>query len=240
MNRLPPAIFVMSSELNQPQTGLLLSGGVDSSVLLGELLAGGARVTPFYVRTGSIWETAEMDAVRRFLAAVASPRLSELLVFDMRLDDLYGTHWSMSGAGVPDKASPDAAVYLPGRNPLMLLKPALWCTMHGIERLALATLANNPFADATSAFFASFEEMLHEATGRRLEIARPFEHLTKDRVLEIGWQLPLGLTFSCLAPVGDIHCGHCNKCAERQRAFRAVGIIDPTQYATPIAGGTGF
>ena len=66
---------------------------------------------------------------------------------------------------MPDQDSPDAAVYLPGRNALLLVKAALWCRLHGIEELALAVLAANPFADATPEFFAQFEAALARATG---------------------------------------------------------------------------
>jgi 7-cyano-7-deazaguanine synthase len=116
----------------------------------------------------------------------------------------------------------------------MLLKPAVWCWMHGIHHLALATLAASPFADATPAFFVQFEKMLQTAIGGRVEITRPFEQLTKKQVLEMGRHLPLGLTFSCLAPVGGMHCGHCNKCAERRRAFREIGMVDPTEYTAVV------
>jgi 7-cyano-7-deazaguanine synthase len=152
----------------------------------------------------------------------------------MPLGDLYSDHWSISGDGVPDDRSPDEAVFLPGRNPLLLIKAAVWCRMHGIAHLTLATLANNPFRDATPTFFARFEEMLHEAMGGHVTIARPFEHLTKNQVLQMGRDLPLDLTFSCLAPVDNLHCGRCNKCAERRRAFREAGITDATAYAEPL------
>ena len=48
--------------------------------------------------------------------------------------------------------------------------------------------------------------------------------------MALGAHQPLELTFSCLAPVGEIHCGRCNKCAERQAAFQAVGQPDRTSY----------
>jgi 7-cyano-7-deazaguanine synthase len=228
----------MQNHLNQPQTGILLSGGIDSAVLLDQLLGRGWQVVPFYVRTGCVWESSELDATRRFLAKVEQPALRalrELVVFDMRLDDLYGDHWSFSGTDVPDEHTSDEAVYLPGHNPLMLIKPAIWCRMHGIEHLTLATLSNNPFSDATPVFFARFEEMLNEAMGGRVQIARPFEQLTKNQVLKMGRHLPLELTFSCLAPVDGLHCGHCNKCAERRRAFVEVGMNDPTEYAAAVS-----
>jgi 7-cyano-7-deazaguanine synthase len=217
------------------ETGLLLSGGIDSAVLLSELLAREWQVVPFYVQTGCVWQAAELAAVERFLAALAQPRLRELVVFDLPIADLYGDHWSLSGADVPDERTPDEAVYLPGRNPLLLIKPALWCRMHGIDQLTLATLANNPFPDATPEFFARFEAMLHAAMDGSVRILRPFEHFSKKRVLELGRHLPLGLTFSCLKPAGTLHCGRCNKCAERQRAFREIGIDDPTEYASQSA-----
>jgi 7-cyano-7-deazaguanine synthase len=234
----------MQNHVNQPETGILLSGGIDSAVLLDQLLGHGWKVVPFYVRTGCVWESSELEATRRFLARLeqsgsrassASGGLQDLVVLDMPLADLYGDHWSLSGTGVPDELTPDEAVYLPGHNPLMLIKPAIWCRMHGIGQLTLATLSNNPFSDATSAFFGRFEEMLHEAMGGPVEIARPFEQLTKNQVLEMGRHLPLELTFSCLAPVDGLHCGHCNKCAERRRAFLEVGVVDRTEYAA--AGG---
>jgi 7-cyano-7-deazaguanine synthase len=216
---------------DQPRTGLLLSGGIDSAVLLDQLLGRGWQVVPFYVRTGCAWQTCELTAVERFLARFAHFGLADMVVLDMPLADLYGQHWSITGADVPDNLTPDEAVYLPGRNPLLLIKPALWCRMHGIEHLALATLSANPFRDATPTFFARFEEMLHEAMDGHVQIERPLERMSKSRVLELGRDLPLELTFSCLAPVEGMHCGRCNKCAERRRGFREVGLEDRTIYA---------
>jgi 7-cyano-7-deazaguanine synthase len=221
----------MGSSLDRPTTGLLLSGGLDSAILLGQQLAAGAAVVPFYVRTGCVWEAAEVRAVRRFLAAIDQPELHELVMFDMPLDDLYGNHWSFSGSGIPDERTPDEAVYLPGHNPLLLVKPAIWCRLNGVGQLALATLASNPFPDATPCFFAAFEVMLHEAMDGQVRITRPFAQLAKREVIQLGRDLPLEHTFSCLAAVDGAHCGHCNKCAERRRAFLEAGMEDPTEYA---------
>jgi 7-cyano-7-deazaguanine synthase len=136
---------------------------------------------------------------------------------------------------VPDETTPDEAVFLPGRNPLLLIKPMLWCAQNGVRELALATLASNPFDDATPGFFAQFESLMHEAVGERVRIVRPLEQLTKFAVMELGAGLPLEWTFSCLAPKGGRHCGRCNKCAERQAAFAYWAAGDPTEYASAIA-----
>jgi len=47
--------------------------------------------------------------------------------------------------------TPDDAVFLPGRNVLLLSKAMLWCHLHGVEEVALAPLESNPFPDATPA-----------------------------------------------------------------------------------------
>ncbi len=188
-------------------TGLLLSGGIDSAVLLAQLLEHGWQVVPFYVRTGCVWQPEELHAVRHFVQTLARPSLFELVELEMPLADVYGRHWSITGDQVPDDQSPDEAVFLPGRNSLLLMKPALWCHAHGISHLALATLAGNPFHDATPEFFARFEAMLHAALDGQVQVTRPFERLTKSRVLELGRGLSLEFTFSCLAPVDGLHCG---------------------------------
>jgi 7-cyano-7-deazaguanine synthase len=224
-------------ESSRSATGLLLSGGIDSAVLLDQLLQHYSPVVPFYVETGCAWTECELKAVHQILDAAASIHdgLEDLVLLDMPLADLYGGHWSISGENVPDDTTADEAVFMPGHNPLLLLKPALWCQMHGVGQLAMGTLANNPFDDATPKFFAAFEEMLRQAATERVQIVRPFAHLTKQSVLQLGRQLPLELTFSCLAPVNCLHCGRCNKCAERRLAFCQIGRDDPTRYAASVA-----
>jgi 7-cyano-7-deazaguanine synthase len=214
--------------------GLLLSGGLDSGILLAQLLGRGRRVRPFHVRCGLVWEAAEMEAVHALLeAAHATGGLLEPLIeLEMPLIDLYGDHWSINGQNTPNVASGDDAVYLPGRNALLLIKPAMWCALHNIDELALGVLASNPFSDATDEFFRVFQTALEQATGKRVNLTRPFAGLRKREAMELGHGLPLELTFSCIAPVGKLHCGRCNKCAERQRAFRSIGAEDPTHYAT--------
>lgn len=221
----------MPPHCHQPSIGLLLSGGLDSAILLGQFLGESRPVVPFYVRTGCVWQDCELQAVRSFLAAVTTPDLTHLVVVDMPVGDLYDGHWSVTGRAFPDQFTSEEAVFLPGRNPLILLKPALWCRIHGIPSLAIATLSANPFGDATPSFFASFEAMIEQATGGSITIQRPFEKLAKSLVMQLGRHLPLELTFSCLAPVGGCHCGVCNKCAERRAAFGHLATGDPTRYA---------
>ena len=223
----------LSSESPGAPIGLLLSGGLDSCILLAHLLRRDRRVQPLYVRSQLAWEEDELRAVGRYLEASAARFLEELVVLELPLADLYRGHWSMTGRDPPGADSPDEAVYLHGRNALLLVKAALWCSLRGIGELALGVLGSNPFADASPEFFESFQAALNYATGGQLRITRPFAHLDKRQVMDLGRGLPLELTFSCIAPSGGLHCGRCNKCAERSAAFRLIDVEDPTPYATP-------
>jgi 7-cyano-7-deazaguanine synthase len=64
-----------------------------------------------------------------------------------------------------------------------------------------------------------------------LRIETPFRDFHKADVIRAARGVPWGETFSCIRPVGARHCGACNKCAERRRAFAEAGIADPTRYA---------
>jgi len=223
----------MPAKNQKPPIGLLLSGGMDSCILLGHLAGQGHGVQPFYIRSQLRWEKEELRAVRAVLQAVGNNKenkIERLVVLDMPLKDIYGRHWSTDGQDVPDAHSPDNAVYLPGRNALLIIKASIWCRLNGIGQLALAVLGSNPFGDATAEFFADFESALDRAMGGRVRVVRPFDQFDKRQVMQLGRDLPLGLTFSCIAPVDGLHCGVCNKCAERQKAFRLIDIEDPTHY----------
>jgi len=216
---------------NGDSLAVLVSGGSDSAVLLAEACGAYRRVFPVYVRTGLYWEATELAFLRRFLAAIASPTLQPLKLLDQPVADVYGTHWSMTGENVPDDHSPDEAVFLPGRNVLLLAKTLLWCHMQGIPAVALALLEANPFPDATPEFFRRMGDVVNRAVLGEVRILRPYAAMNKVEVLRRGATRPLQHTFSCMHPDGGRHCGRCNKCAERRKAFAMAGLTDPTEYA---------
>ena len=212
---------------------VLVSGGLDSAILLGEAVRSFAVVYPVYVEVGSYWERVEQVYLRRFLAALAAPNLRPLIVLAQPIADVYGPHWSLTGDGVPASDSADDAVFLPGRNVLLLAKPLLWCHLHRVPAIATATLASNPFPDADDAFYDGFAGVVSHAVAGRVRVLRPYAELGlgKADVLRRGLGLPLEHTFSCIDPAGELHCGRCNKCGERWHGFRAAGLPDPTTYA---------
>src|SRR5580693_1954996 len=96
---------------------VLVSGGVDSDVLLAEMAASFKEVWPVYIRQGLAWEEVELYWLKRFLASCRRTRgggMMPLTIPSLPMDDLYGAHWSTGQKPVPGARSRDEKVYLPG------------------------------------------------------------------------------------------------------------------------------
>jgi 7-cyano-7-deazaguanine synthase len=235
------------------RTAVLLSGGLDSAVLVADE-ATRFDVQPIYVSAGLVWEAAERLIVEHLLAGTAwRGRVAPLVTLSVDMRDVYATtHWALTGRP-PEYDTPDEDVYLPGRNIVLLSKAGVFCAAARIGRLAMGTLAHNPFPDATEAFRGAMAQALSLGLAHELQVDAPYAAMEKAEVVRRGVDLgvPFELTLSCMNPAvrgtglrtgrakaavryGDpspVHCGACSKCRERHDAFLAAGLADPTEYA---------
>jgi 7-cyano-7-deazaguanine synthase len=222
-------------------TAVLLSGGLDSAVLLAEEAANG-DVQPIYVSVGLAWEAAERAMVARLLASPPfAGRLRPLVTLSVDMRDVYAaTHWAVRGTP-PSYHTPDEDVYLPGRNIVLLGKTGVYCAAAKLDRVVLGTLAHNPFPDATPEFRAAMARALTLGLAHELKIDAPYAGTSKADVIRRGAALhvPFELTLSCMSPTDQssvvnrqsaVHCGRCSKCRERHDAFLDAGVTDPTLY----------
>lgn len=87
------------------------------------------------------------------------------------------------------------------------------------------------FPDNSEEFLDAFNRLLEIGTLDGVKIEAPVIGMTKREIVEAGHEvgLPFELTYSCYA--GDrVHCGVCESCMRRRRAFELAGIDDPTEY----------
>jgi len=216
------------------QTAILLSGGLDSAVLLADETSRSAGpVTPIYIGAGLAWEAAERATIARLLQHLGTrSNVRPLVSLSVDMRDVYeATHWAVTGEA-PAYHTPDEDVYLPGRNIILLSKAAVYCAAANIGRIAIGTLDHNPFPDATPEFRASIAQTLSLGLAHPLRIDAPYAQSSKADVIRTGLALgvPFEATLSCMKPVGTLHCGTCSKCRERHDAFLDAGVADPTTY----------
>jgi 7-cyano-7-deazaguanine synthase len=216
---------------------VLLSGGLDSAVLLADEAARD-DVQPIYVSVGLAWERAERESVEGLLAsATLAGRVRPLVSLSVDMRDVYpASHWAVEGRP-PSYHTPDEDVYLPGRNIVLFSKAGVYCAAAGIGRLVIGTLEHNPFPDATPEFRSTMARALSLGLAHDLRIDAPYAGTSKAAVIRRGATLgvPFDLTLSCMSPRRSgrshyIHCGTCSKCRERHDAFVEAGVTDPTQY----------
>ena len=223
----------MSSE--PVTTAVLFSAGLDSAVLLAHAAAvtPGAAVQPVYVSVGLAWERDELAmAERLFASCTLAARVLPIKTLRFSMLDVYPpAHWAVRGEA-PGSDTPDADVYIDGRNVVLLSKAAVFMARAGIARVMLGTLQDNPFPDASPEFFDAMGRALSIGLAAPIGIEAPFAHMRKSEVIRRGRALgvPLELTMSCMQPEGEWHCGRCSKCRERRVGFREAEEPDPTGY----------
>jgi 7-cyano-7-deazaguanine synthase len=215
---------------------VLFSAGLDSAVLAASE-ARASTVHPIYVSCGLAWEQEELAIAERLLAAPAFRGVQPIARLTFTVADLYpANHWALKGTP-PAFDTPDEDVYLTGRNLALLTKAGVHCAPRRISRIAIGTLAGNPFPDATPDFFTTLAKAMSLGLAHEIAVDAPFVQMHKSDVIRLGRELgvPLELTLSCMNPRDGLHCGECSKCRERRDAFREAGIEDPTRYRhTPI------
>ena len=224
--------MVVEASNDGQAAAVLCSGGLDSAVLLA--VEGRTRpIQPIYIGVGFPWEPAERAMLERLLAAPAFRGARPVARLELSMRDVYpASHWAMRG-DPPAYDTPDTDVYVTGRNVMLLGQAAVFCAAHGIGRLALGSLADNPFPDATASFFGAMGRALSLGLAHELAIVAPLRTQQKADVIKQGLNLgvPLALTLSCMRPAGLRHCGLCSKCRERRDAFHEAGVPDPSEYA---------
>src|SRR5690348_2212423 len=164
-------------------SAVLLSGGLDSAVLLAAEVMTASGVQPIHVRAGLAWEDAEALAIARLLATPPfADRVAPLRTIAVDMRDVYPpTHWAVTGQP-PAYDTPDEDVYLEGRNIGLISKAAVLCARLRIGRLVLGPLDGNPFPDATPEFFDAMARAMSLGLAHPLVIEAPFRHLHKADV----------------------------------------------------------
>lgn len=216
---------------------VLLSGGLDSTTLLAaeveraHLL--GSRLEAVFVDYGQrhIREAKAAVTVAQHYAV----RLHEL---DLRgYGALVNSALTSEWITVPHghySADTMAATVVPGRNATFLAAAAGLAASRTLGRLAVAVHAGDHpvYPDCRPDFVEAMGKALW--LGYSVRVAAPFVGITKADIAAKAAQLraPIAKTWSCYEG-GELHCGRCGTCVERQEAFSLSGTPDPTEYADP-------
>lgn len=212
---------------------LMLSGGIDSTVVLVELARAGIDVHAITYDYGQSLATAEISAARSNAERFA--RRWHLVPMSF---GLMAPSCSLLGPGddVPRGRSTQAITasgtpptYVPLRNAVFLAWCAAYAEAHGIDRIfgGCNGLNSGNYRDDTREFGDAMTAALRIGCGTdyRPEIVLPMANLTKAAVVRRGVELSVDFrkTHSCYLP-GPGHCGDCDSCVWRLQAMTANGM----------------
>jgi len=219
----------MISSGNGSPIGLLLSGGIDSTMLLNHLMTTGCRVVPIYVRSNLPSQAAEMLSVVRSLRSLSNPALDGLVTLDLPMDEAnpranLRNRMGRSAAGPMPQFSRDV------RQMLLFLTAAQWCAKIGVVQLASGETKHPRELAGQRVFYRDVDLLLGGAAGVDVTIIRPFAQLQRRHVVSMGRRFHLTTNFSCSSPLGISHCGVCPKCERRREGFDQAGVFDTTTY----------
>ena len=213
---------------------VLVSGGMDSVTVLYEAAHSFSVAGTLSFDYGSKHNHKEIP-----FAAVHARNLNvphEIIQLDF-VRHLFKSNLLKSAGSIPDGHYEDATMrqtVVPFRNGIMLSIAAGYAESREADAVVIAAHAGDHaiYPDCREEFMSSMADAIRRGTYARIEILRPFIHLTKAdiarRASELG--VDLARTWSCYKG-GEIHCGTCGTCVERREAFILSGIPDPTRYA---------
>lgn len=213
---------------------VLLSGGLDSTVLAAKLLDDGHLVAALSVDYGQRHRR-ELAAARLVAQSLGvAHHVVDLTgvagVMDPQSSALLGAATVPHGHYAADNM---AATVVPGRNLVMIAAAAAVASSRGDEAVAIAAHAGDHpiYPDCRSEFLDAAQAAV--ALGcPGLDVLYPFANASKADIVATGDDLgaPMELTWSCYEG-GELHCGRCGTCVERAEAFVLAGVDDPTLYA---------
>ena len=216
------------------KTVVLLSGGIDSSVLTYALVSE-YEVWPLFINYGQR-HLREIDAANAVCVA-RGLWLSERLKF-VDLSGLgkiieCGLHGQRLIPDGPYTEETIDACVSPNRNMILLAVAAGYAQSIGAEHVAYGAHTNDAvvYSDCRPEFVASVRETILLGTGSKVALLAPFIGWTKTMIVKFGAGLtvPFAKTWSCYKG-GLHHCGKCPTCLDRKEAFRLAGLEDPTHY----------
>ena len=232
---------MVSSSPSGPPAVVLLSGGLDSTTVLGVARREGFRCHALSFDYGQRHDV-ELHAARRVAATIG---VESHVVARIDLRAFGGSALTASDVEVPKgRAVEDLpgggipVTYVPARNTIFLSFALAFAeTLEASDIfIGVNALDYSGYPDCRPEYISAFQAMANLATAAGVEgrtrtvIHAPLQDLTKAGIVRLGTELGIdfGLTHSCYDPRPDGRpCEECDSCRLRAKGFAEAGVADP-------------
>lgn len=209
---------------------VVLSGGPDSAVVLFMACKMGYEVHAITFDYGQLAETEIRCAME--LAKLAGTKWLRVDLSGMKA--IYEGTTSLTDKRIRITRDFSPQIIVPFRNGVMISVAAAYGVALGAKAVfygAQRSDANN-YPDCRETFVEAMGIAARNGTDTDIRIEAPLISMDKCRVLKLGESLgvPFEKTWSCYRSGGK-HCGECESCLNRKRAFADAKMMDPTEYS---------
>lgn len=212
---------------------LLLSGGMDSAVLLADSISKYDQVTAISFNYGAKHNARELVCAAKLAAKYSVERKVVSLEF---MNSLYTSSLLASGEAVPDGTYDTAnmqSTVVPFRNGIMISACVGYAETTGAQTVLIGSHSGDHpvYPDTRDEFVAAISEAARIGTYCEVRVLAPFSKIGKADIAKIGRMrgVDFSLTWTCYKGL-ELHCGTCAACNERKSALGFQQGTDPTDY----------
>lgn len=213
---------------------MIYSGGMDSTVLLYELLMEGHFINALTVNYGQKHSREIESAIE--ICKLHSGLNHKIADLSRIKNFIAGSSQTSDDVEVPEGHYAEESMkqtVVPNRNMIMLSLAVGWAIKLGCPRVYYANHSGDHtiYPDCRPEFVRALDEAVSLCDWNPVRLQSPFRHISKADICERGHRLgvPFSKTWSCYKG-REKHCGKCGTCVERKEAFAIAGIQDPTDY----------
>lgn len=124
-------------------------------------------------------------------------------------------------------------VWVPARNTVFTSIALSYAESIGAEIIIVGWNGEEgtTFPDNSKEYLDKFNELINIGSPNKIRIEAPAIGIDKEEIVKLGIKVnaPMELSYSCYTG-RDKHCGVCESCMRRKRAFENLGITDKVEY----------
>ncbi len=208
---------------------IVLSGGPDSATVAYWAKNQGYQIYPITFNYGQI-AVKETECAKQ----IAKKLGTTTKIIDLSaLKEIFNDVTSLCNTEIPLTSEFTAPIIVPFRNAIFLSTAVAYAVAVGANTIFYgAQGSDEPFyPDCRREFYEAFEKAAQLGTCEEIIIQAPFSGKRKSDLFKDGAELgvPFELTWSCYRDRVK-HCGKCESCNNRKKAFKEASITDPTKY----------
>lgn len=212
---------------------VILSGGVDSTTLLYDVISQGYDVTALSFAYGQK-HIKELEYAQKTCEKLNIPWIKRGMSFGC------DSALTSSKIDIPEGHYEDEnmkSTVVPYRNLSMLVEAAVIATSRGAKKIFYGAHGGDHaiYPDCRKEFVDAVREVIKLADYSEVDIQAPYLSMDKGDIVNKGKELNVdySLTWTCYKGLKEA-CGKCGSCTERIEAFEKAGIKDPIKYIKEV------